>query len=122
MQITFRAPRRTRTGSNTRDASAAPGWPASHIALAGAILASAGCLLAPAASPGASPATLPGTSRLETDEFLPALIGKQWDAFLLHFQLRIPDRTEMEFFDGPHTIHGRGTFDFLHRQLQWPQR
>jgi dipeptidyl aminopeptidase/acylaminoacyl peptidase len=30
------------------------------------------------------------------------------------------DRTEIEFFDGPHTIHGRGTFDFLRRHLDWP--
>ena len=30
------------------------------------------------------------------------------------------DRTEMEVFDGPHTIHGQGTFEFLHKHLQWP--
>ena len=30
------------------------------------------------------------------------------------------DRTEIEFFDGPHTINGQGTFDFLHRHLDWP--
>ena len=35
-------------------------------------------------------------------------------------QLGISDRTEIEFFDGPHTIHGRNTFDFLHRHLKWP--
>ena len=29
-------------------------------------------------------------------------------------------RTEIEFFDGPHTIHGEGTFRFLHRHLNWP--
>lgn len=39
---------------------------------------------------------------------------------LLYAQLKIPDRTEMEFFDGPHTIHGVGTFAFLHKQLHWP--
>jgi hypothetical protein len=27
----------------------------------------------------------------------------------------------METFAGPHTIHGRGTFDFLHRHLKWPK-
>jgi dienelactone hydrolase len=32
----------------------------------------------------------------------------------------IPDRTEIEFFDGPHTIHGEGTFNFLRRHLRWP--
>lgn len=30
------------------------------------------------------------------------------------------DRTAIEFFDGPHTIHGEGTFAFLHRHLDWP--
>ncbi len=35
--------------------------------------------------------------------------------------LGIGDRTEIEFFDGPHTIHGVGTFDFLHRHLRWPK-
>ncbi len=30
------------------------------------------------------------------------------------------DRTEIEFFDGPHSINGKGTFDFLHRHLNWP--
>lgn len=35
-------------------------------------------------------------------------------------QLKIGDRTEIEFFDGPHTIHGQNTFRFLHRHLQWP--
>ena len=32
--------------------------------------------------------------------------------------LKIGDRTEIEFFDGPHTIHGQGTFRFLDRQLR----
>ena len=36
-------------------------------------------------------------------------------------QLGIGDRAEVEFFDGPHTIHGQGTFRFLHRHLQWPE-
>lgn len=31
------------------------------------------------------------------------------------------DRTEIEFFDGPHSINGQGTFDFLHRHLNWPR-
>lgn len=39
---------------------------------------------------------------------------------LLYSQLKIPDRTTIEFFDGPHTIHGVGTFEFLHKQLHWP--
>ncbi|QDV43470.1 Alpha/beta hydrolase family protein [Stieleria neptunia] len=35
-------------------------------------------------------------------------------------RLKIPDRTEIEWFDGPHTINGQGTFDFLHKHLNWP--
>lgn len=35
--------------------------------------------------------------------------------------LGIGERTEIEWFNGPHTIHGVGTFDFLHRHLNWPQ-
>ena len=30
-------------------------------------------------------------------------------------------RTEIEFFNGPHTINGVGTFEFLHRHLRWPK-
>ena len=36
-------------------------------------------------------------------------------------KLGIGDRTEIEFFDGPHTINGRATFKFLHRHLNWPE-
>lgn len=35
-------------------------------------------------------------------------------------RLGIGDRTEIEWFVGPHTINGKGTFDFLHRHLKWP--
>jgi hypothetical protein len=35
-------------------------------------------------------------------------------------KLGIPERTEIEFFNGPHTINGVGTFEFLHRHLNWP--
>ena len=31
-----------------------------------------------------------------------------------------PRPDEIEYFDGPHTIHGVGTFEFLHKQLHWP--
>ena len=41
---------------------------------------------------------------------------------LLYADLQIPDRTTIEFFDGPHTIHGVGTFAFLHRHLNWPEQ
>ncbi len=33
--------------------------------------------------------------------------------------LGIGDLTEMEVFNGPHTINGVGTFEFLHRHLNW---
>jgi hypothetical protein len=36
-------------------------------------------------------------------------------------QMGIPDRTAIEFFNGPHTINGEGTFEFLRRHLKWPR-
>ena len=35
-------------------------------------------------------------------------------------KLGIGERTGIEFFDGPHTINGVGTFKFLHKHLNWP--
>jgi dienelactone hydrolase len=35
--------------------------------------------------------------------------------------LGLADRTEIEFFNGGHTINGQGTFDFLHKHLKWPK-
>jgi len=35
-------------------------------------------------------------------------------------QMKLPDHTEIEFFSGPHTINGAGTFEFLRRHLRWP--
>jgi len=35
-------------------------------------------------------------------------------------KLGLGDKTEIEFFNGPHTINGKGTFDFLGRHLNWP--
>ncbi len=37
-------------------------------------------------------------------------------------KLGIADRTEIEHFDGPHTINGQRTYDFLHQHLNWPKR
>ncbi|MFT4550600.1 MAG: cephalosporin-C deacetylase-like acetyl esterase [Verrucomicrobiales bacterium] len=34
-------------------------------------------------------------------------------------RLGIGDRTEIEWFVGPHTINSRGTYDFLHQHLDW---
>ncbi|HLM98726.1 MAG TPA: dienelactone hydrolase family protein [Bryobacteraceae bacterium] len=35
-------------------------------------------------------------------------------------RMQMPERTTIEFFNGPHEIHGQGTFQFLHEQLRWP--
>ena len=39
----------------------------------------------------------------------------------LYAQLKIPERTEIEYFNGPHTINGQATYAFLHRHLNWPK-
>jgi len=51
----------------------------------------------------------------------------EWVAFefakvrhLYQARLGLGDRAEIEWFVGPHTINGRGTFAFLHRHLDWP--
>ncbi len=36
-------------------------------------------------------------------------------------RMGIEDRAEIDFFNGPHTIHGVGTFAFLRTHLRWPQ-
>ncbi len=36
-------------------------------------------------------------------------------------KMGIGDRTEIEFFNGPHTIHGVGTFQFLRQHLRYPE-
>ncbi|MFQ3650928.1 MAG: hypothetical protein SNJ75_11395 [Gemmataceae bacterium] len=41
---------------------------------------------------------------------------------LYQSKLKIGDRTQIEFFDGPHTINGQGTFEFLHKHLKWSKR
>jgi hypothetical protein len=40
--------------------------------------------------------------------------------FLYQARLGIGDRTTIEWFNGPHTINGKGTFEFLHKHLKWP--
>jgi dienelactone hydrolase len=40
--------------------------------------------------------------------------------YLYAAKLKIPERTAIEWFDGPHTINGVGTYAFLHRHLNWP--
>jgi len=37
-------------------------------------------------------------------------------------KMKMPEATTIEFFNGPHTINGQGTFDFLRRHLRWPPK
>ena len=37
-------------------------------------------------------------------------------------RLGLAEKTEIEWFVGPHTINGQGTYDFLHRHLKWPNK
>jgi dienelactone hydrolase len=39
---------------------------------------------------------------------------------LYQARLGLGDRVAIEWFVGPHTINGKGTFDFLHKHLNWP--
>ncbi len=36
-------------------------------------------------------------------------------------EMGLADKTEIEYFLGPHEINGQATFDFLHRHLGWPK-
>jgi dienelactone hydrolase len=51
----------------------------------------------------------------------------QWVAYEYAFvrqfydKLNLGDQTRIEFFNGPHTIHGVGTFEFLRHHLHWPE-
>lgn len=40
----------------------------------------------------------------------------------LYAQFGLADRTEIEYFQGGHSMRSEGTFDFLHRHLNWPKR
>jgi dienelactone hydrolase len=41
---------------------------------------------------------------------------------LYQARLGLGDRTTIEWFVGPHTINGKGTFEFLHKHLNWPAK
>ena len=43
------------------------------------------------------------------------------DVRRLYAMLGIPERTAIEFFQGGHGMRQEGTFDFLHKYLQWPK-
>ncbi|MBT5020608.1 hypothetical protein N9153_00980 [Planctomicrobium sp.] len=50
-------------------------------------------------------------------------VGWEYAKVRRHYtKLGIKDKTEIEWFDGPHTINGDGTFKFLHKHLNWPER
>jgi hypothetical protein len=55
-----------------------------------------------------------------TDEWVGHEYGKV--RHLYAAKLKIGERTEIEWFVGPHTINGVGTYQFLHRHLNWPSR
>jgi dienelactone hydrolase len=38
----------------------------------------------------------------------------------LYTQFGLADKTAIEYFNGGHTINGQGTFEFLHKHLNWP--
>lgn len=40
----------------------------------------------------------------------------------LYNQMGLGDKTEIEHFNGPHMIHGAGTYEFLHKHLNWPKK
>lgn len=53
------------------------------------------------------------------DEWLASEFAKTRQTYVL---LGLEDRTEIEYFNGGHTIHGEGSFRFLEQHLQWPEK
>jgi cephalosporin-C deacetylase-like acetyl esterase len=50
-------------------------------------------------------------------------VGWEFAKVKRHYdKLGVGDRTEIEWFNGPHTINGQGTYRFLQRHLDWPAR
>ena len=39
----------------------------------------------------------------------------------LYTQMGVGDRTEIEYFNGGHSMRLEGTVDFLHKHLRWPK-
>jgi dienelactone hydrolase len=52
------------------------------------------------------------------------MVGFEWAKVynLYDARLKIGDRAEIEWFDGPHTINEKGTYKFLHKHLKWPEK
>jgi hypothetical protein len=40
---------------------------------------------------------------------------------LYQAHLGIEDKCEIEWFVGPHSINGEGSYRFLHKHLNWPE-
>ncbi len=59
------------------------------------------------------------TDGVSTDEWVAFEFAKVRNLYA--HRLKLPNRCEIEFFDGPHAINGQGTFRFLHRHLNWPE-
>jgi hypothetical protein len=39
----------------------------------------------------------------------------------IYDELGLGDRTEIEYFNGPHEINGQRSYEFLHKHLSWPK-
>jgi dienelactone hydrolase len=57
------------------------------------------------------------TDGVSTDEWVAHEYAKVF--YNYSHRLKIGDRCELEVFDGPHTINGKGTFAFLRKHLNW---
>ena len=55
------------------------------------------------------------TDACSTDEWVAFEYAKVRRQYM---RLGVPEKTEIEFFDGGHEIHGKGTFAFLDRHLK----
>jgi cephalosporin-C deacetylase-like acetyl esterase len=51
-------------------------------------------------------------------------VGHEFGKVRHHYAARLGlgDHCQIEWFVGPHTINGQGTFDFLHQHLAWPRK
>ncbi len=58
------------------------------------------------------------TDGVSTDEWVAHEYAKVF--YNYSQRLKIGDRCELEVFDGPHTINGKGTYEFLKKHLNWP--
>jgi dienelactone hydrolase len=57
------------------------------------------------------------TDGVSTDEWVAHEYAKVF--YNYSHRLKIGDRCELEVFDGPHTINGKGTYAFLRKHLNW---